>query len=91
MTLQTSPTRLLSLGSIIADLRIDVPGLPPRGGDVLGSQASISAGGGFNILAAAARNGLKAVFGGRHGTAQVRMAMLSVWRSARKALGHSCR
>jgi ribokinase len=61
-------SRLLSVGSIIADVRIDVPSLPQRGGDVLGSPASISAGGGFNILAAAARNGLKAVFAGQHGT-----------------------
>lgn len=62
------PTRLLSVGSVIADVRIDVPSLPPRGGDVLGSGAFVSAGGGFNILAAAARNGLKAVFAGQHGT-----------------------
>src|SRR5579872_3803832 len=61
------PTRLLSVGSILADIRIDVPRLPPRGGDVLGSQANVSAGGGFNILAAAARNGLKTAFAGQHG------------------------
>ena len=67
MTAKLLPTRLLSVGSILADIRIDVPGLPPRGGDVLGSQASVSAGGGFNILAAAARNGLKTAFAGQHG------------------------
>jgi ribokinase len=61
------PKRLLSVGSIVADIRIDVPHLPPRGGDVLGSTASVSAGGGFNILAAAARNGLACAFAGRHG------------------------
>lgn len=62
------PERLLSVGSIVADIRIDVPHLPPRGGDVLASTASISAGGGFNVLAAAARNRLPSLFGGRHGT-----------------------
>src|SRR4029077_7483316 len=62
------PKRLLCVGSIVADIRIDVPHLPPRGGDVLGSVASVSAGGGFNILAAATRNGLPSVFGGQHGT-----------------------
>jgi len=61
------PQRLLSVGSIVADIRIDVPHLPPRGGDVLGSPASVSAGGGFNVLAAAARNGLPCAFGGQHG------------------------
>jgi sugar/nucleoside kinase (ribokinase family) len=62
------PERLVSVGSVVADIRINVPHLPPRGGDVLGSVASVSAGGGFNVLAAAARNGLPSVFGGQHGT-----------------------
>ncbi|MBV8103239.1 MAG: ribokinase [Hyphomicrobiales bacterium] len=60
--------RLLSVGSIVADIRVEAPRLPERGGDLLGSAASISAGGGFNVLAAAARNGLPSVFAGRHGT-----------------------
>jgi sugar/nucleoside kinase (ribokinase family) len=68
MMARPRPKRLLSVGSIVADIRIDVPHLPPRGGDVLGSPASVSAGGGFNVLAAAARNGLLAAFGGQHGT-----------------------
>jgi sugar/nucleoside kinase (ribokinase family) len=67
VTAEFRPQRLLSVGSIVADIRIDVPHLPPRGGDVLGSTASVSAGGGFNVLAAAARNGLPCAFGGRHG------------------------
>lgn len=33
-----------------------------------GSSASVSAGGAFNVLAAAARNGLPSAFGGQHGT-----------------------
>ena len=63
-----SPRRLLSVGSILADIRLDVPALPQRGGDVLAGAASVTAGGGFNILAAAARQGLAAAFGGQHGT-----------------------
>ena len=59
--------RLLSVGSILADIRIEVPSLPPRGGDVFGSTAAVTAGGGFNILAAAARQGLPTLFAGRHG------------------------
>jgi sugar/nucleoside kinase (ribokinase family) len=61
------PERLLTVGSIVADIRIEAPHLPQRGGDVIGSAASIRAGGGFNILAAAARNGLRSAFAGRHG------------------------
>lgn len=60
--------RLFSVGSIIADIRLEVPHLPARGGDVIGSAATVTAGGGFNILSAAARQGLTAIFAGRHGT-----------------------
>jgi sugar/nucleoside kinase (ribokinase family) len=60
--------RLISVGSIVADIRLDVPHLPARGGDVIGSAAAVTAGGGFNILCAAARQGLPALFAGRHGS-----------------------
>ncbi|MCB8882035.1 bifunctional hydroxymethylpyrimidine kinase/phosphomethylpyrimidine kinase [Acidisoma cellulosilytica] len=62
-----APPRLFTVGSVLADIRLDVPHLPGRGGDVIGSGASISAGGGFNILAAAARQGMACIFAGRHG------------------------
>jgi len=62
------PKRLFSLGSILIDIRVEVPSLPVRGGDVLASAAVAATGGGFNILAAAARHGLPAAFAGRHGT-----------------------
>ncbi len=68
MTPHVPIRRLLSVGSILADIRIEVPSLPTRGGDVLGSSATVMAGGGFNILAAASRQGLPALFAGRHGT-----------------------
>lgn len=60
--------RLFTVGSILADIRLAVPHLPARGGDVIGAEAALSAGGGFNILAAAARQGMDCVFAGRHGT-----------------------
>src|SRR5260221_7577777 len=80
------PQRLLSVGSIVADVRIDVPHLPERGGDVIGLSAVVTAGGGFNILAAAARNGMPACFAGRHGTgpygARIRAGLASEGISA---------
>ena len=63
-----APPRLFTVGSLVADIRLTVPHLPARGGDVVGSPAQVAAGGGFNILAAAARQGLACVFAGRHGT-----------------------
>ena len=35
-----------------------VPALPPRGGDTLATSCEVTAGGGFNVMAAAARQGL---------------------------------
>jgi sugar/nucleoside kinase (ribokinase family) len=66
--MQSRPRRLFSVGSILVDIRVEVPSLPERGGDVLASAAALVTGGGFNILAAAARNGLPAAFAGHHGT-----------------------
>jgi sugar/nucleoside kinase (ribokinase family) len=60
--------RLVSHSSIPIDLALEVPHLPERGGDVLVSRSGLSAGGGFNVLSAAVRLGLPAVYAGQHGT-----------------------
>jgi sugar/nucleoside kinase (ribokinase family) len=61
-------TRLVFAGEAIVDLLMRVPGLPERGGDMLAESSSVLAGGGFNIMAAAARQGLPVVYAGGHGT-----------------------
>ncbi|MFJ1831076.1 PfkB family carbohydrate kinase [Streptomyces sp. NPDC088178] len=60
--------RLVLAGNVIADLVIEVPALPERGGDVIGTRTELTAGGGFNTLVAARRLGAEAVFAGLHGT-----------------------
>jgi sugar/nucleoside kinase (ribokinase family) len=60
--------RLLHLGNVVVDIVLTVPMLPERGGDVLASQAQTAAGGGLNVMAAAARQGLPAAYAGAHGT-----------------------
>jgi len=60
--------RLLHLGNVVVDIVVTVPALPGRGGDVLASRAEAVAGGGFNVMAAAARQGLRAAYAGAHGT-----------------------
>jgi ribokinase len=60
--------RLVSLGSVIVDLVLQVPKLPDRGGDVLASQRGMAVGGAFNVLSAAARLGLPGIYAGPHGT-----------------------
>src|SRR5699024_9374674 len=44
-----------------------VPHVPAAGGDVFASQATRHAGGGFNVMAAAARDGAAVVYAGPHG------------------------
>ncbi|MCK8654615.1 MULTISPECIES: PfkB family carbohydrate kinase [Pseudomonas] len=60
--------KMLHTGQVIIDLVMAVDKLPQAGGDVLAQSASFQAGGGFNVMAAAQRNGLPVVYLGRHGT-----------------------
>jgi len=59
--------RLVFAGEAIVDLLMWVPALPERGGDMLAESSSVQVGGGFNIMAAAARQGLPVVYAGGHG------------------------
>lgn len=61
-------SRLLHLGNVVIDLVLQVPALPERGGDVLATRTSRTPGGGFNVMAAAARQGLPVTYAGAHGT-----------------------
>lgn len=59
---------LWHLGNVVVDLVLDVPALPERGGDVLATRTEHTPGGGFNVMAAAARQGLAVTYAGAHGT-----------------------
>jgi sugar/nucleoside kinase (ribokinase family) len=61
-------SRLLHVGNVVVDLVVSVPAVPERGGDVLASATHLTAGGGFNVMAAAVRQGLPAAYAGAHGT-----------------------
>jgi sugar/nucleoside kinase (ribokinase family) len=64
-----SGPRLISVGNAIVDVTARVAALPERGGDVLARSSGLSVGGsGFNVLVAAARQGVAVRFGGAHGT-----------------------
>jgi sugar/nucleoside kinase (ribokinase family) len=58
---------LLHTGQVMIDLVMAVDKLPHSGGDVLAQSARFEAGGGFNVMAAARRNGLPVVYLGGHG------------------------
>lgn len=59
---------LVSVGNVLIDLLLDLPVLPTAGDDVTVTASGSSAGGAFNVLAAARRQGLPAVYAGAHGT-----------------------
>jgi sugar/nucleoside kinase (ribokinase family) len=65
----TSPIRrLVFAGEAIIDVVMRVPALPDRGGDVLATSSQVTVGGGFNVMAAAARQGMPVLYAGGHGT-----------------------
>ncbi|MEV0487747.1 PfkB family carbohydrate kinase [Streptomyces sp. NPDC050508] len=61
-------SRLWHLGNVVVDLVLEIPALPERGGDVLATRTERTPGGGFNVMAAAARQGLPVTYAGAHGT-----------------------
>ncbi|MEV6590099.1 PfkB family carbohydrate kinase [Streptomyces acidicola] len=60
--------RLVLAGNAIVDLVMRVPALPERGGDIISSDTALTTGGGFNVLTAARRLGMPALYAGAHGT-----------------------
>lgn len=60
--------RLVFAGEAIVDVVMRVPALPERGGDVLATRSEVTVGGGFNVMAAAARQGMPVLYAGGHGT-----------------------
>jgi len=61
-------SRLWHLGNVVVDLVLEIPALPERGGDVLATRTERTPGGGFNVMAAAVRQGLPVTYAGAHGT-----------------------
>jgi sugar/nucleoside kinase (ribokinase family) len=60
--------RLVHVGNVVVDVLAAVPALPGPGGDVLARALGAVVGGGFNVMAAAARQGVPVHYGGAHGT-----------------------
>lgn len=60
--------RVLHTGQGLVDLVLRIPTLPQPGGDTFASSHEFTAGGGVNVMAAAARDGAHVVYAGAHGT-----------------------
>jgi len=78
--------RLVLVGAAVLDVTAWVPAPPPRGGDLMATAAALSPGGGFNVMAAAARQGAAVLYAGRHGTGPAGDAV----RRAMAAEGIAC-
>ena len=59
-----SAARLILVDSVVVDIVLNVEVLPQRGSDTLAEHTESFAGGGFNVMAAASRLGLAALYGG---------------------------
>ncbi len=64
----TDSARLIFTGNVIVDIVMTVGGLPEPGGDTIASASRITAGGGYNVMVAARRDGLPVVYAGQYGT-----------------------
>ena len=60
--------RLVCAGEVVVDVVLSVPALPERGGDVVATATRSVAGGAFNVMAAAARQGVPVTYAGLLGT-----------------------
>ena len=63
-----TPGRVIHTGQAVVDLVMEISALPVAGSDVFARSASFTAGGGFNVMAAAARDGAEVLYVGGHGT-----------------------
>lgn len=62
------PPRLFVLDTVMVDVMMKVAALPVLGSDIRASTHLITTGGGFNVMSAAARHGMTAVYAGQLGT-----------------------
>ena len=60
--------RVIHTGQAMVDLVLQIAALPELGGDAFARTWELTAGGGFNVMAAAARDGAHVVYAGTHGT-----------------------
>lgn len=62
------PARLVYTGQVVVDIVMTVAELPEPGGDTMASASGLTAGGGYNVMVAARRDGLAVTFAGQYGT-----------------------
>lgn len=85
---------LVHVGNAVVDVVLRVEALPSPGGDAFAEPVGEFAGGGFNVMAAASRQGMRVVYGGAHGVGPrgdlVRAAMRAEGVGLLQEPGASC-
>jgi sugar/nucleoside kinase (ribokinase family) len=64
----TDAPRLVYTGNVIVDIVMTVGAIPAPGADTVARSSLVTAGGGYNVMVAAQRDGLPVVFAGQYGT-----------------------
>lgn len=64
----TAGGRVIHTGQAMVDLVLEISAMPEPGGDTFARSQTLTPGGGFNVMAAAARDGANVVYAGTHGT-----------------------
>ncbi len=64
----TAAPRLIYTGNVIVDIVMTIDGLPEPGGDTIATGSQLTAGGGYNVMVAAQRDGLPVLYAGQFGT-----------------------
>lgn len=60
--------RMIHTGQAIVDIVMEITKIPEPGGDVFADNTEMKVGGGFNVMAAARREGTDVLYAGGHGT-----------------------
>ncbi|MGP9538356.1 PfkB family carbohydrate kinase [Brachybacterium sp. AOP43-C2-M15] len=82
------PGRVLHTGQGVVDVVMRIPAVPEPGGDVFAEKHELLAGGGVNVMMAAARDGAQVVYAGSHGTGPFGDLVRSALRSEGVLLLH---
>ncbi|SDD00210.1 PfkB family carbohydrate kinase [Glycomyces harbinensis] len=60
--------RIVYTGNVIVDIGLAVEAIPEPGGDTIATASEITAGGGYNVMTAAVRDGATVTYAGQYGT-----------------------
>jgi sugar/nucleoside kinase (ribokinase family) len=82
MSTRSDQPHLVFTGNVIVDIVMAIDAVPEPGGDTIASSSALTAGGGYNVMVAAQRDGLPVVFAGQYGAGPFGDVVRSALRSS---------